>query len=149
MDIIIIYIIFFTFILLYLIIDYRNNNIKNMLKMNDLYMKKNMNKNLLMNNTNIENVNKLENVNQFENLNNLENLNELENVNNCKVPTLTTDQCFKSRFFPCNPKNGSYEQCTNNIMPKNFNALCENRAFQLAKPEHKISQNSNYYYGLN
>jgi hypothetical protein len=100
--------------------------------MDILYMKKNMNKNV--------NINNMENVN---------NISEFENVNECRVPTLSTGQCFKSRFFPCNPKNGSFEQCTNNIMPKNFNALCENRAFEMAKPEHKVSENCAYYYGLN
>jgi hypothetical protein len=132
MDIIIIYVIFFLLILIYLIIDYRNNKIKNKVNMDILYMKKNMNKNV--------NINNMENVN---------NISEFENVNECRVPTLSTGQCFKSRFFPCNPKNGSFEQCTNNIMPKNFNALCENRAFEMAKPEHKVSENCAYYYGLN
>ena len=133
MDIVIIYVIFFVLILMYLIIDYRNNNIKNIINMDNLYLKKNMNIN----------------TNQIEELNNLNNLSELNNVNDCKVPTLSTGQCFKSRFFSCNPKNGSFEQCTNNIMPNNFNALCENRAFELAKPEYKVSENCAYYYGLN
>jgi len=75
--------------------------------------------------------------------------NDLRNINNCKVPTLTTGQCFKSRFNKCNNKNGSFQQCTNNIMPTNFNALCENRAFELARPEHKVSENCSYYYDLN
>ena len=139
MDIVIIYVIFFILILLYIIIDYRNNKIKNMLNIDNLYLKK-INQNI--------NMNKYENIKKYKNMN-MENLSELENVNDCKVPTLSTGQCFKSRFFPCDPKNGSFEQCTNNIMPTNFNALCENRAFELAKPEHKVSENCAYYYGLN
>ena len=139
MDIVIIYVIFFVLILLYIIIDYRNNKIKNMLNIDNLYLKK-INQNI--------NMNKYENIKKYKNMN-MENLSELENVNDCKVPTLSTGQCFKSRFFPCDPKNGSFEQCTNNIMPTNFNALCENRAFELAKPEHKVSENCAYYYGLN
>ena len=140
MDIVIIYVIFFVLILMYLIIDYRNNNIKNIINMDNLYLKK-INQNI--------NMNKYENIKKYMNIEELNNLSELENVNNCKVPTLSTGQCFKSRFFPCDPKNGSFEQCTNNIMPNNFNALCENRAFELAKPEHKVSENCSYYYGLN
>lgn len=140
MDIIIIYVIFFLLILFYIVIDYRNNKIKNKVHMDNLYLKKNMNKE----------INKNMNINmKMNNMENLNNISEFENVNECRVPTLSTGQCFKSRFFPCNPKNGSYEQCTNNIMPNNFNALCENRAFEMAKPEHKVSENCAYYYGIN
>ena len=139
MDIVIIYVIFFLLILVYIVIDYRNNKIKNKVHMDNLYLKKNMNKDM----------NKNMKMNSMNNIENLNNLSEFENVNECRVPTLSTGQCFKSRFFPCNPKNGSFEQCTNNIMPKNFNALCENRAFEMAKPEHKVSENCAYYYGLN
>ena len=147
MDIVIIFFVLILLILIYILIDCKNEKIKNKMK----YFK-------LMNEKKMKLINNFENQyqNDFESkiFNKIVNEdiminNDLKNVNNCRVPTLTTGQCFKSRFYPCNNKNGSYQQCTNNIMPTNFNALCENRAFELARPEHKVSENCSYYYGLN
>ena len=147
MDIVVIFFIIVLLIIIYILIDCKNEKIKNEMKyfklMNMKNIKKNNFKNQYQNNFKSSKIfNKI--VNEDIMLN-----NDLRNINNCKVPTLTTGQCFKSRFNKCNNKNGSFQQCTNNIMPTNFNALCENRAFELARPEHKVSENCSYYYDLN
>lgn len=126
MDIIFIYLIFLFLIILYLLIDNKNSKIKH----------------------NID-YNKLKNKIKFDNQNRKNKkstLISLKKINNnystyCQVPTLNTEQCLKSKFNKCCNENGSFQQCTNNILPTNFHALCENRAFEMAIPENKISQN--------
>lgn len=126
MDIIFIYLIFFILIILYLLIDNRNNKLKH----------------------NID-YNKLKNKVKLDNSKNKYKKNSLFLIKNsndnyldyCQVPTLNTEQCLKSKFNKCCNENGSYQQCTNNILPTNFHALCENRAFEMAISENKISQN--------
>lgn len=66
----------------------------------------------------------------------------------CHVPSLNTQECWQSRFFECPVINGSYEQCTNNYIPKPKmgNALCETgrAGFEMAPPKLKISENCYY-----
>jgi len=54
-------------------------------------------------------------------------------LNECQVPTLNTEQCYKSRFYECPIVNGSYLQCTNNYIPKPnvYNSDCGNRTFEM------------------
>ena len=72
-----------------------------------------------------------------------DNINKL---NSCQVPNLSTDQCYKSRFFECPIVNGSYLQCTNNYIPKpeQYNADCGNRTFEMVPYPWKISENCYY-----
>ena len=74
------------------------------------------------------------------------NVPEYDNLDKCQVPTLNTEQCYKSRFYECPIVNGSYLQCTNNYIPKpdNFNAPCENRTFEMTAYPKKISENCYY-----
>jgi hypothetical protein len=80
--------------------------------------------------------------------NNNENNNEKnENIlHKCQVPNLTTDQCYKSKFFECPIVNGSHLQCTNNYIPKpeKYNADCSNRTFEMVPYPWKISENCYY-----
>ncbi len=64
----------------------------------------------------------------------------------CQVPTLNTEQCYKSREFECPIVNGSYLQCTNNYIPKpsEYNADCGNRTFEMVPYPWKISENCYY-----
>jgi hypothetical protein len=67
-------------------------------------------------------------------------------LNKCQVPTLTTDQCYKSRYFECPIVNGTLLQCTNNYIPKptEYNADCGNRTFDMVPYPWKISENCYY-----
>lgn len=78
----------------------------------------------------------------FEGLQN----NNIYALNKCQVPTLNMEQCYKSKFYECPIVNGSYEQCTNNYIPKpdNYNAECDNRTFDMVPYPHKISENCYY-----
>lgn len=71
---------------------------------------------------------------------------ELKNLNTCQVPTLNAEQCYKSHYYECPIVNGNYLQCTNNYLPKptNFNALCNNRTFEMTPYPEKISENCYY-----
>ena len=71
---------------------------------------------------------------------------ELKHLNKCQVPTLNTEQCYKSHYYECPIVNGSYLQCTNNYLPKptNFNAPCNNRTFEMTPYPEKISENCYY-----
>ena len=64
----------------------------------------------------------------------------------CQVPSLNTEQCYKSREYECPIVNGSYLQCTNNYIPKpsEYNADCGNRTFEMVPPPWKISENCYY-----
>jgi hypothetical protein len=64
----------------------------------------------------------------------------------CQVPTLNTEQCYKSREYECPIVNGSYLQCTNNYIPKpnEYNADCGNRTFDMVPTPWKISENCYY-----
>ena len=67
-------------------------------------------------------------------------------LDSCNVPTLTTEQCYKSRYFECPIVNGSLLQCTNNYIPKpkEYNADCGNRTFEMVPYPWKISENCYY-----
>ncbi len=71
---------------------------------------------------------------------------EMDNLAFSQVPTLTTDQCWKSRYFECPVANGSYLQCTNNYIPKpsQYNADCGNRTFEMTPYPWKISEDAYY-----
>jgi hypothetical protein len=64
----------------------------------------------------------------------------------CQVPTLNSEQCYKSREYECPIVNGTYLQCTNNYIPKpsEYNADCGNRTFEMVPPPWKISENCYY-----
>jgi len=77
------------------------------------------------------------------------NYNEKINENalvECQVPTLNTEQCYKSREYECPIVNGTYLQCTNNYIPKpnEYNADCGNRTFDNVPYPWKISENCYY-----
>ena len=127
MDIYAIYTIFLILLILYILLDNKNLCIKNKLNLNKLksnYINYQENKIYLKNenykpaNTNID--------------------------NHCQVPTLNTEQCYKSKYNKCSNVDGNYSQCTNNNMSDNLNALCENRSFEMTIPENKISENCHY-----
>ena len=79
--------------------------------------------------------------------NKINNINSLEK---CQVPTLNTEQCYKSKEFECPIVNGTYLQCTNNYIPKpdQYNADCSNRTFDMVPYPWKISENC-YYNSIN
>ena len=81
-----------------------------------------------------------------DNFSNNNFINELSVLNKCQVPSLNTEQCYKSKYYECPIVNGSYLQCTNNYIPKpnNFNAPCENRTFEMTPYPEKISENCYY-----
>jgi hypothetical protein len=70
----------------------------------------------------------------------------LNKLRDCQVPTLNTEQCYKSRFYECPIVNGSMLQCTNNYVPKpkEYNADCGNRTFEMTPYPWKISENCYY-----
>jgi hypothetical protein len=72
--------------------------------------------------------------------------NHLKDLEECQVPTLNTEQCYRSRFYECPIVNGSYLQCTNNYIPepKDYNADCGNRTFDNVPAPWKISENCYY-----
>jgi len=131
MDIYCIYILFLILILIYFVFDSKNNKLKDKIKFNNLTILNEENK-----------VNKNE-VNIFVKKTNFKPVMSKKHFfnNYCQVPSLNTEQCFKSKYNECSNINGSYSQCTNNIMPKNTHALCENRTFEMTSPEKKVSQN--------
>ena len=98
----------------------------------------------------INNKNNLRNLNNLNNLNNPINYyNKTDNFNDlkkCQVPTLNTEQCYKSREYECPIVNGTYLQCTNNYIPKpkEYNADCGNRTFDMVPYPWKISENCYY-----
>lgn len=122
MDIYLIYIIFIVLILFYILIDNRNENVKNKIRLNNLKNK------IILKRNNVKNI-------MNQNSNNI--------LNYCNVPVLNTEQCFKSRYYRCPNTDGSYVQCTNNYLPApdNFNALCENRTFEMIESDKRISEN--------
>jgi hypothetical protein len=71
---------------------------------------------------------------------------ELNKLKECQVPTLNTEQCYKSRYYECPIVNGSFLQCTNNYIPKptDFNGDCGNRTFDMTPYPWKISENCYY-----
>ena len=77
--------------------------------------------------------------------NNYNNVNK-KALHYCNVPTLNTEQCYKSRYFECPIVNGSLLQCTNNYIPKpkEYNADCGNRTFEMVPYPWKISENCYY-----
>jgi hypothetical protein len=83
----------------------------------------------------------------YENYYNPSKLNDLRE---CQVPTLNTEQCYKSRYYECPIINGTYLQCTNNYIPKPnvYNADCGNRTFDMTPYPWKISENC-YYNKIN
>ena len=135
------YIYFFIFLIILLIASFlivRTNNIHHI---------NHINKNL------IEPVNpNMKKYLDTNDTNNTDNISpeEINNLESCQVPTLTTEQCYKSRFFECPIVNGSYLQCTNNYIPKptQYNADCGNRTFDMVPPPWKISENC-YYNKIN
>ena len=72
---------------------------------------------------------------------------EMRALEECQVPTLNTEQCYKSQEYECPIKNGSYSQCTNNYipLPKQFNSDCTNRTFEMTPAPWKISENCYYH----
>jgi hypothetical protein len=146
MDIYIIYFIFLILLFVYIIIDTKNENIKSKIKFHSLKQNVISKKN---------NINKFTNINSDNNNNNNNNINKITNINNdinlsnkCTVSSLNTEQCYKSKYYECPNTNGSYLQCTNNYIPKpdKFNALCDNRTFELSKQKQRLSENC--YYNL-
>ena len=90
-------------------------------------------------------------INQEENSNiDFMNNSELDNLTKCQVPSLNTEQCYKSRFYECPIVNGSHLQCTNNYIPQptQYNADCGNRTFEMVPYPWKISENC-YYNKIN
>lgn len=81
---------------------------------------------------------------KFTNIN-LKNLN-YKILNKCQVPTLNTYQCYLSKNFECPMINGSFQQCTNNYIPKpkEGNCDCSNRTFEMCPYPFKISENCYY-----
>ena len=79
-------------------------------------------------------------------INNNKFSNELSVLNKCQVPTLNTEQCYKSREYECPIVNGTYLQCTNNYIPNPnyYNADCGNRTFDMVPYPWKISENCYY-----
>ena len=113
--------IFITLIILYIILDINSESMKNKitfyeLKNNDFYLK------------------------------NKDEIIKQKALEKCQVPTLNTQQCYTSNQYECPIVNGSYLQCTNNYIPKpnNFNAPCENRTFEMTPYPEKISENCYY-----
>lgn len=127
MDIIFIYVIFFILVIVYMFIDNKNTKIKHNMDHNKLIDKIELN-NIVLKNRNNDKLFIIKNKN--------DNYNDY-----CQVPTLNSEQCLKSKFNKCCNENGSYQQCTNNILPTNFHALCENRAFEMTISQNKVSQN--------
>jgi hypothetical protein len=72
--------------------------------------------------------------------------NNVQALNECQVPTLNTEQCYKSRMYECPIVNGTYLQCTNNYIPEPnyYNADCGNRTFDMVPYPWKISENCYY-----
>jgi hypothetical protein len=71
---------------------------------------------------------------------------QMNDLSKCQVPTLNTEQCYKSRYYECPIVNGTYLQCTNNYIPKpnEYNADCGNRTFDMVPYPWKISENCYY-----
>jgi hypothetical protein len=76
----------------------------------------------------------------------VDNENQQKILSYCQVPTLNTEQCYKSKEFECPIINGTYLQCTNNYIPKpkQYNADCSNRTFEMVPQPWKISENCYY-----
>ena len=68
-----------------------------------------------------------------------------EILDHCKVDDLNQQQCLETEYNPCPQLNGSYDQCTNNVVPPppSFNCPCDNRTFEMCP--HKYSQKCLYH----
>ena len=109
---------------------------------NNIIKKKNNDTDYSQNNNN-NNINNNNNNNEY----NYELLSSMkDNLKYCTVPTLNTEQCYKSRHYECPIINGTYLQCTNNYIPKpkEYNADCGNRTFDMVPEPWKISENCYY-----
>ena len=87
----------------------------------------------------------------FEESGFMNNNKDMDNILSlCQVPNLNTEQCYKSKYFECPIVNGTYLQCTNNYIPKpkEYNADCSNRTFEMVPYPWKISENC-YYNKIN
>lgn len=125
-----IYLLFVILLICYILLDYQVEESKKKIKYNQL---KN---NYLFIQKNFKNPYK---INHFDN-------KKIKALKKCQVPTLNTEQCYKSTEYECPIVNGSYLQCTNNYIPKptEFNAPCNNRTFEMTQPQEKISENCYY-----
>ena len=84
MDIYLIYVTFFILILFYIVLDTKNDKIKNKIKLNDLKQ------NIIIKTKDIKN----RNIKTFNSINTqIKPNNNL--LNYCNVPVLNTEQCFK------------------------------------------------------
>jgi len=79
------------------------------------------------------------------------NFMEKRTLNKCQVPTLTMDKCFNNEYHECPKYNGSYDQCTNNYIPKpnQNNCECRNRTFEMCPHPYKVSEKCVYQNNYN
>jgi len=90
--------------------------------------------------------NNIEKIMENANFVNYYEKNDVKALNECQVPTLNTEQCYKSREYECPIVNGTFLQCTNNYIPQPnyYNADCGNRTFEMVPFPWKISENCYY-----
>jgi len=145
------------FILIIIIFYFKNKNYKNSKYFMKKYIKENLTDTFLDYYINKKNKRSIDDtitniysnkVNKFKD-NNI-NINNLNSLKKCQVPTLNSEQCYKSKEFECPIVNGTYLQCTNNYIPKpeKYNADCSNRTFDMVPYPWKISENC-YYDSIN
>lgn len=146
------YIILFVIILIIsIILSLHLKQKKNKNKIIFLEIAKNIKRN---NQKHIENKENILDANFYNNLNNPLNYNnqtdDFNDLKKCQVSTLNTEQCYKSREYECPIVNGTHLQCTNNYIPKpkEYNADCGNRTFDMVPYPWKISENC-YYNSIN
>lgn len=139
--------------------DYNQQTLSNIKKFQDWKESGGMNSTIIphkdyhietVNNT-ITDINSNKVFNKFDLKKNIYNkINNIDSLEKCQVPTLNTEQCYKSKEFECPIVNGTYLQCTNNYIPKpdQYNADCSNRTFDMVPYPWKISENC-YYNSIN
>lgn len=139
----------FLIIIFLIFLHFKQTN--NVLEESDYIKYMNTNTNMNSNSVLDTYINSYTDLDSYNNMNESDSLNENLNIlDESQVPNLTTDQCYKSRFFECPIVNGSFLQCTNNYIPKpkEYNADCGNRTFEMVPYPWKISENS-YYNKIN
>jgi hypothetical protein len=67
------------------------------------------------------------------------------NTNNkCKIPVLRADRCYETKKPLCPQYDGTYIQCTNNIIPPYNVVNCNSRAVEVSIPDERLSEKCLY-----
>jgi hypothetical protein len=62
----------------------------------------------------------------------------------CQIPVLRSDRCFETKKQLCPQYDGTYLQCSNNILPPYNVVNCNSRAVEVSVPSERLSEKCLY-----